>query len=252
MSDHYLPSVAVLDRDATSPATVAGVVEMIGRVPLIVADPPYGRIVNATWDNPDLNEKAFTDWMLRWTLAWSEALLDGGAFYIWGGVGRPLFRPFLRFLADVEPQTGLSLANVITWSKKRAYGVSHNYLFTREECAYLIKGDPKKPRTFNIPLTENLRGYAGFDPDHPAKSEFLRRTNVWHESEIFRGKLHECQKADRVSEIPIETNTNAGDVVIDLFAGSGSTSAAARKLGRYSIAIENDPASLEILCNRLA
>ena len=220
------------------------------KAPLIVADPPYGNIVDEAWDAVD-DEETFTAWLLSWTRRWKEALLPNAAMYVWGGVGRPGFRPFFRYLATVEAQSGLSLANLITWKKKRAYGVQHNYLFTREELAYLTNGDPKKPRCFNIPLLDKKRGYAGYDPDHPAKSEFLRRSNVWDESEIFKGKVHPCQKADRVCEIPIEVHTKPGELVVDLFSGSGSTSLAARRLGRRFFAVEKDPTEFEKIVGRL-
>ena len=44
-------------------------------------------------------------------------------------------------------------------------------------------GDVRKPRRFEIPLLEQKRGYEGYDKDHPAKSEFFRRTNVWTDVE---------------------------------------------------------------------
>ena len=46
------------------------------------------------------------------------------------------------------------MSNIITWSKKRAYGVQHNYLQTREDLLYLVKGDIKKPTTFNVPYLD--------------------------------------------------------------------------------------------------
>lgn len=240
----------VLQADATSSKTLDYVRDLVAPgVGLIVADPPYGNIVSAAWDRA-ADEAQFTDWMLSWTRDWSDLLLPGGAMYVWGGVGKPGFRPFFRYLCEVE-KLGLSLANVITWKKKRAYGVSHNYLFTREECAYLVKGDPKKPRCFHIPLLDEKRGYAGYNAKYPAKSEFLRRSNVWDESEVFRDKWHVCQKADRVSEIPIEVHTDPGEIVIDLFAGSASTSVACRKLGRTFLAIEQDGEEFSKIRQRL-
>lgn len=241
----------ILDTDATARATVDHVIATIGKVPLIVADPEYGNIVNESWDHTDLSQWDFARRMIRWTKEWSRALLPGGAFYVWGGAGKPRSRPFFLYMAEIEIHTELRMPTPITWSKKRGYGVKTNYLFTREECAYLVNGDPKKPRCFHIPLRDEKRGYAGFNAKYPAKSEFLRRTNVWHESEIFKGKLHECQKSDRVSEIPIEVHTNPGEWVIDLFAGSGSTSAAARRLSRKFVGIENGKAELEIIKKRI-
>lgn len=224
-----------------------------GALPLIVADPPYGNIVSAHWDRVTSSASDFCEWMLRWTSTFAELSAPGAALYVWGGIGRPGFRPFYRYLVEVEARTPYQLSSHITWAKKRAYGIQWGYLFTREELAYLVLGDIKKPRRFNVPLLETKRGYAGYDPDHPAKSEFYRRTNVWTDiTEILRGKKHPTQKPDRTSEIPIEVHTQADEYVLDPFAGSGTTGRAARRLGRRFILVERDPVSFDLCLKSLA
>lgn len=220
--------------------------------PLIIADPPYGNIVSEKWDKVDTDDEQFAKWMIDWTQLWTKTLLPGGAFYVWGGVGTVGFRPFLRYLHGAEVPKQFELANLITWSKKRAYGVQNNYLWTREECAYFVKGNAKKPRCFNVPLLETKRGYAGYNAKYPAKSEFYRRTNVWTDiNEMFRGKVHPTQKQQRLHEVMIEVHTQPGEWVLDPFAGAGTTAFAARKLGRNFVLIENDAAYFEDLVNRL-
>lgn len=239
--------------DSTEVGTALQVRQFTGDVPLIVADPPYGNILPERWDVWSDGEEAFVQWMLDWTRTWQRTLLPNAAFYIWGGIGVPDFRPFFRYLSRVEHDTELKIANLITWKKKRAYGVKHNYLFTREECVYLFNGaDIKKPRCFNIPLLEEKRGYAGYNEKYPAKSEFYRRTNVWTDiTEIMQGKVHDAQKQQRVIEIPIEVHTAPGEWVIDPFAGSGTTAHAARKLGRRFVVIEKDEKTFEEMLARL-
>lgn len=233
----------IINGDATDPDTLHMVKEYLGNstVPLILTDPPYGNIVSEEWDKIDVSDIEFSKWMVDWTKQWSSILIDGGAFYVWGGLGKIGFRPFMRYLYEAESKD-FQLANVITWSKKRAYGVQNNYLYTREELAYFVKGHSKRPHKFNIPLLDTKRGYSGYNPEYPAKSEFYRRTNVWTDiTEIFRGKSHPTEKPQRVLEVPIEVHTDPGDYVIDIFAGSGSTGLAARHLGRKFILVEKDP-----------
>lgn len=200
-------------------------------VPLVVTDPPYGSIVSEVWDKAwSLTEQ----W--RMTQIIENVLVPGGTAYVWGGIGKPGNRLFFDWLSQLEAKTNLTVWDVITWSKRRAYGTAHRYLFTREECAMLTKG---KPATFNVPLLEEKRGYAGYNPNYPAKSEFKRRTNVWTDvTELFKGKIHPCEKPSRLAEIMIETSSNPGDLVLDMFAGSGSTGVAAAKLGRTCILLE--------------
>ena len=207
---------------------------------LIYTDPPYGNILDEKWDKTKLNEKQFSAWMIGWSKQWCDVLEDGGAFYVWGGIGKRNFRPFFQYMLDAESDS-FELANLITWKKKRAYGVPRNYIFTREELAYFVKGRAERPRKFSIPYLAEKRGYAGYNKKYPAKSEFYRRTNVWTDiTEIFKGKNHPTQKPERLAQIPIEIHTEPGDFVIDMFAGSGSTGHAARVLGRKFILIEKD------------
>lgn len=239
--------------DSTQPGIRAQVRQLIGDVGLILTDPPYGNVLPAKWDRTSDPDSAFAEWMLDWTKSWQQVLLPNAAFYVWGGIGSPKFRPFFRYVIDVEANNVMLLANLITWKKKRAYGVKHNYLFTREELAYFINGtDIKKPRCFNVPLLNEKRGYAGYNKAHPAKSEYYRRTNVWTDvTEIMHGKVHDAQKKQRVIEIPIEVHTNVGDWVIDPFAGSGTTAFAAWKLERRFVVIERDEKIFEDMLARL-
>lgn len=244
----------VLNEDGTDEKTVQFVKELTGgSIALIVTDPPYGNVLSIGWDRWKDDAASFQSWMIEWTKLWSQLLADNAAFYVWGGIGTPGFRPFFRYLATVEEETGLKIANLITWKKKRAYGIQHNYLFTREECVYLFKGENiKKPRCFNVPLLEEKRGYAGYNAKYPAKSEFYRRSNVWTDiTEVMRGKVHEAQKAQRTVEIPIEVHTNPEEWIIDPFAGSGTAAFAALKLGRRFVVIEKDPVAFESMVERL-
>lgn len=233
--------------DSTSPEVFEYVLSLTGLVPLINTDPPYGNIVDEDWDETEMDAVTFAQWMVDWTRQWTKLLVPGGAFYVWGGIGVVEFRPFLHYIPMVETKQ-FQLANLITWSKKRAFGVPRNYLFTREELAFFVNGDAKKPHLFNIPLLETKRGYAGYNPKYPAKSEFYRRTNVWTDiTEILRGKRHRTQKPLRCMEVPIEVHTNPGDWVVDLFAGAGTTAMAARKLDRRFVVIEKKPEEFEKL-----
>lgn len=238
--------------DALSPDVIEFIAQKTGGIDLVCTDPPYGNVIKATWDRWDGTQRGFVDWMLQWTNAYSRLLLPRAAMYVWGGYGVPSFRPFFEYVTRVESESPLQIANLITWSKRRAYGTNWNYLVTREELLYMVNGPMKKPLTFNVPLLNKKRGYAGFNKKYPAKSEFYRRTNVWTDvNELFRGKVHVTQKPLRVFEIPIEVSTNSGGWVVDIFAGSGVAGHAARKLSRRFILVENDQECFDSMVSRL-
>ena len=214
---------------------------------LVIADPPYGNILPKKWDVAEVG---------RWVkvVASFERFAHPPPIYWWGGIGKPTNRPFFEFILKLEDpisnRSQYRMRDLITWRKKRGYGKPRDYLFVREECALLTyRGEA--PKVFHIPLLEKRRGYAGYNPKFPAKSEFLRRTNVWDETEILKGKLHDAHKAPVVVRVPIQAHTDPHDLVVDLYSGSGETSLQAWKLGRRFIAVEKDEATARKIAQRL-
>ena len=197
--------------------------------PLLICDPPYGGIVKEAWDVAQ-----YRKWM---GVCLMHAAPDS-TIAMWGGIGKPLNRPFLGFAMSVEGEfPAWEIADWITWKKRRGYGKPRNYLFTREECLILRKGRP----TFNVPLLTELRGYPGYNKAYPAKSEYLRRSNVWTDvNELFRGKLHPTQKPDALYRVLVETHSKPGDWVVDLCAGSGVTLRVCEATGRRACIVERD------------
>ncbi len=216
----------------------------------MTSDPPYGDVAKSNWELS--GEKA--------TLAVYHAILTeaekelapGGALLIWGGIGSVGNRAFLRFLYEAERDSAFYLKNLITWSKKRAYGKKDDYLFTREELAWFQRKGEEKEYVFNIPLLDVKRGYPGYNPKYPAKSEFKRRTNTWTDiTEIMRGKIHECEKPLELYKVIYETHSNPGDYVLDVCGGSGVAAEAALAIGRKPIIVESDESVYKLICNRL-
>ena len=67
-----------------------------------------------------------------------------------------------------------------------------------------------------------------------------------------RNGLHDTQKPVELLSRLIEVVTAPGELVLDFFAGSGSTLVAAKETGRRAIGIEVDERYCEIAANRLA
>lgn len=64
-------------------------------------------------------------------------------------------------------------------------------------------------------------------------------------------RLHSSQKPVELLEFLISTYSNNGDIVLDCFAGSGSTLVAAKNLNRQFIGIEKEKEYFDIILNRL-
>jgi site-specific DNA-methyltransferase (adenine-specific) len=258
---HEFSDGLVINGDCTDPEVYRFVKEYLDgkKIQLLHTDPPYFVLPKifqkdkVEWDQTKMSQQEIADWMKSWIKLYYPLIHNRGSIYIWGGTGRPNNRPFFVFCSQIEnnPDMDLTIANIITWKKKRAFGVKKNYLYTREECVYMVKADENNPRVFHIPLTNQLRGYNGFSEKYKAKSPYLRRTNIWDITELFQGKTHPTEKPIELIKIPIETSSNKGDFVLDLFGGSGSTATAAKECGRKFIVVEKDPTYYNNIINRL-
>jgi len=209
--------------------------------PLIIADPPYGKIVNEGWDHRHELAVDHAREQLLHLHHCRKVSPAGGACYWFGGYGKPGYRPLAKVIDNVE-QLGWQLAMPITWAKRRAYGVQHNYLYTREEILYLVNGDITKPLMFNVPYTDEQCEQRGWNPKYQTKKDKKRRSAVWSDTifatELMRGKRGPCEKPQSLLRCLIETHTKPGDWVLDLYSDTGATSMACRDLDRRFVAVE--------------
>lgn len=75
---------------------------------------------------------------------------------------------------------------------------------------------------------------------------------MWR-SGVERGeRVHPTQKPLRLMLELVELFTDPGDVILDPYAGSGTTAVAALRLGRRCICVEKDPAYAEAAAKRIA
>lgn len=207
-------------------------------VDLLLTDPPYMNVVKDSWDNQWKDVKAYVDWMYQLLELAKPKLKENGSVVFFGGIGKHGERPFFKLLDKIEDNNLYHYRNLITWTKRRAYGKSHDYLFCREEIAWYSVSPERTKVTFNIPLTNVKRGYAGFNSKYPAKSEYKRVSNVWTDIPELMRPERNTQKPLPLMERLINTHSNQGDLIIDPFSGWGSTGVAALGLGRRFLGSE--------------
>lgn len=77
-------------------------------------------------------------------------------------------------------------------------------------------------------------------------------TDIWTFPSVrpYKGK-HPAEKPLPLLEHAIEATTYSGDIVLDCFAGSGSTALAAIKTGRKSVSMEIDSKWVDTIISRL-
>jgi DNA modification methylase len=82
-------------------------------------------------------------------------------------------------------------------------------------------------------------------------SSFEELLDVWFQKrDAMADYVHPTQKPVRLSERALKKNTERGDVVIDLFGGSGSTLIACEQSERKACLMELDPKYIDVIVKR--
>ncbi len=123
----------------------------------------------------------------------------------------------------------------------------------------------RRPRssTYNPQMIKGKRHSRG-NTGSPSRHYHAHRLNVGTHSDLYyprsiirftnsRGgkSLHPTQKPLELMEWLVKTYTNPGDIILEPFAGSGSTLLAAQLHGRRAIGIELSEEYCETAANRL-
>jgi DNA modification methylase len=201
-------------------------------------------MVDADWDNQWKTPQEFAQWLVGVLLSYNRKLKPRASMLVFQAIGKHGTHPIFDVIRMLEMH-GWFFRNWITWKKRRAFGKSHDYLFVREEILWFSRSHARTEVTYNIPLLDEKRGYAGFTKGYSAKSEYKRVGNVMTDfdpviedcTELMRPE-RVCQKPPRLMERLVATHSNLGDLVVDPFSGWGSTGVAAVKLGRRFVGAE--------------
>lgn len=236
---------------------------MPGSVDLLLTDPPYYGVVDEAWDNQWPNAHAYAQWLADVLLAFKPTLAPDASILVFQAMGKHGCHPVFDVVRKLE-NGGYHFRNWITWKKRRAYGKSHDYLYIREEILWFSMSPDRTQVRFNVPLLSEKRGYSGFSKAHPAHSEYKRVGNVMTDAgcydliddcpELMRPERR-CQKPQNLMRRLVETHSHPGDLVVDPFAGWGSTGVAALSAGRGFLgceAITEDAAAADRRCSAAA
>jgi DNA modification methylase len=76
------------------------------------------------------------------------------------------------------------------------------------------------------------------------------QSTLWEENKPAANRLHPTMKPVELIERALRNSSKAGDLVVDLFGGSGSTLIACERLGRASRLMELDARYSDVICRR--
>ena len=224
-------------------------------IDLVFADPPYniGKNFNGNLDKWE-KEEDYVNWCYKWLDLCIKKLKPIGSFYV---MTSTQFMPFF----DIFLRKKLHILSRLVWSydssgvqAKNHYGSMYepilfcvkdkkNYIFNKKDILVEAKTGAKRKLVDyrkNPPQIYNSEKVPG---------------NVWGFSRV-RYRMdeyenHPTQKPIALLERIIRASSKEGDVVLDPFAGSFTTSFVAKELGRNSIGIELQEDYIKIGLRRL-
>src|SRR5213080_1449571 len=217
-------------------------------VDLIFADPPYNLQLQGDLKRPDDSKvdavdndwdkfasfSAYDDFTRAWLIAARRVMKPSATIWVIGSYHN-IFR-----VGAILQDLGFWVLNDVMWRKTNPMPNFRGRRFTNahETLIWAARELGAKGYTFNY---EALK--AG-NEDIQVRSDWTIPLCTGEERLKGRDgkKVHPTQKPEALLARVILASSRPGDLVLDPFSGTGTTGAAAKRLGRQFIGIERDPA----------
>jgi DNA modification methylase len=145
-------------------------------------------------------------------------------------------------------ELGIKCQRVCLWIKNNQNptpGVAFNKCY--EPCIYGTIGNPTINPVNN--LTEILSKEVTTGND--SVEEIKDMLDIWLDKRLPTADYsHPTEKPVTLHEKPLRRCSKRGDIVLDLFAGSGSSMIACEQLGRGCYMVDNEPVFVDLILNR--
>ena len=226
-----------------------------GQVDLIFADPPYNIGKSFAGSNDKWpSEDAYADWCYTWLELCLQKLKPSGSLYVMTSTqAMPLLDMWLRKRCTI-------LSRIIWHYDSSGVQARRFYGSMFEPILFCVK-DPEQ-YTFNADAiavqarTGAVRKLVDYRKSEPTLYKSTKVPgNVWYFPRVryrmAEYENHPTQKPEVLLERIIRASSNPGDLVLDPFAGTFTTCAVAKRLGRRAIGIEKEREYFKIGARRL-
>lgn len=194
-------------------------------IDLLLTDPPYGMDFKSGWNDKDkiANDKIEDTLILLDTVLFEckRVMKEDAQFYIFGNI---------KYITEVKPiiEKHLKLKQILIWDREvigmgdlKAYGNSYDIVYFGYNETY-----------------KELKG--------------TRDRDVLRFNRIDPGKnIHPTEKPTSILEYMIKKSSNQDDIILDPFAGGGSTLIASKNLNRNCIGIELEEKYVNLISDRI-
>lgn len=236
---------------------------------LLITDPPYNvayaqygsqteaRALHRRLDHKQIendnfeNDEAFRAFLIGSLSNASETLKPGGAFYIWHADTQA------GNFQDAVRAIGWEIREILNWVKNALCLCRQDYQWIHEPCLYGWKSgaghyfrdirtettvfDDEKPlnELTNKELKELVANYRQAVP-----------TTIIRENKPSKSEEHPTMKPVKLIARLIGNSSREGELVLDIFGGSGTTMIAAEQLNRRCYMMELDPHYADVIIER--
>lgn len=194
---------------------------------MLITDPPYnvayegGTKDKLTIKNDNMGSDKFREFLTRAFYLADRVMKNGAVFYIWH--------------ADIEGynfrgacnDVGWLIRQCLIWNKNSMVMGRQDYHWKHEPCLYGWKSGAS----------------------HLWASD-RKQTTILEFDKPLRNAEHPTMKPIALFDYQIKNNTKQEDIVLDLFAGSGTTLIACEQNGRISYNMELDPKYVDVIIDR--
>ena len=194
---------------------------------LLLTDPPYNVAYEGkqeskmTIKNDRQEDDEFYKFLFNAFSAAKDNLKQGASFYIWYASSEA------ANFNNAANNAGLSVREELIWEKNQLVMGRQDYQWKHEPCLYgWVEGG-----------------------SHSWYSD-RKQTTVMHFDKPQRSDLHPTMKPIALFDYQIKNSTKSGDVVLDLFGGSGTTIMACEQDGRNACVMEYDPKYVDVIIKR--
>jgi len=218
------------------------------------------------WSEADRRiPKEYQGWCYQWASSLYPKMKDGASLFIFGAR-----RTLHRAIVALE-DSGFLLKDILAWEKPNAHHRAQRISIIMSRRG--LENEAEKWAGWRLgnlapiwePIAWFFKPYSHTITDAVLENEVgamnveAVQSNGKNPNNLLRfwfdeneERLHEAQKPLSLLQFLIKLSTREGQIILDPFAGSGSTAAACRGLNRQFIGFEMNPDYVQIAKSRLS
>lgn len=227
---------------------------------LTVTDPPYNvNYEGATADklkiaNDNMSDANFKAFLIAAFKQMNRAMKKGAAFYIYHADTEGY-----NFRVSIK-EAGFQIRQCLVWVKNTMVMGRQDYQWKHEPILYGWKDGASH---YFVDARNNTTVIEDRIDIKKLKKEEMQKlleeifadktpTSVIHEDKPTRNDIHPTMKPVKLIGRNIKNSSKQGQIVLDLFAGSGTTIVACHQLNRNAYTMEFDPKYCQAIVDRMA